>query len=104
MVCFLCLIYDLAAFLINFIIFGIHLMLAEVFDLYRAKCTKTGMQCKLCKADTFYFATLDQLFAEVKACSWCSHCAFILGIYGLVALFIFFIRLAFDIFWQRCLA
>ena len=79
-------------------------MLAQVFYLYRAEGTQARVQCSLGKLYTNYFQALDQLAAEVHTRSGRSHSTFVLGIYRLVAFFIFFFRLALDVFRQWCFA
>src|SRR3954470_24755444 len=62
------------------------------------------MQCYLCKTNPLYLATLDKFVTEMQTCSWCGHCPFMFCINGLITFFVFFIRLAFNIFWQRSFA
>ena len=76
-------------------------MLRQIFHFNRAEGSKTGVQCCFRKFYTYYFQSFDQFAAEVHTGRRCGNGTFILGIYRLVALFIFFFRLAFNVFRQR---
>ncbi|MNF02482.1 hypothetical protein D3C80_2016310 [compost metagenome] len=58
------------------------------------------MQCNFCKFHPFNLQAFDQLAAEVQTSSRRCYSTFILGIYRLVALFIFFFRLTLKQFRQ----
>src|SRR6476660_9519759 len=77
-------------------------MFAQVFYLNRAECSKTCMQRYFCKAHPLDLQALDQFLTEMQSCSWRRNGSFMLCIYGLVTFFIFFFRLAFDVFRQWC--
>src|SRR5436190_20167560 len=93
-------VYNFAGSFVNVIILGIHFMFAQVLYLYRSESSKTGMECHLGKTDAFYFQTLDQFTAKVKTGSRSSYSALMLGVYGLITFFVFFIRFTLNIFWQ----
>src|SRR5580765_1613831 len=102
MTIFLCSVHYFTSNILNVIIFCIHFMLAQIFYFNRPESSQACMQCHFCKTDSFYLQAFYQFTAEMKTGCWCCHGSLMLCIYGLVAFFVFFIRLALDIFWQRC--
>ena len=91
---------DLAGHVFYTIIFGIHFMLAQVFDLYGSECAQPGMEGDFGKTDTFYLKSFDQFFTEMQASGWSGNGTFMFCIYGLISFLVFLVGFAFDVFWQ----
>src|SRR5436190_10418424 len=104
MTIFFCAVHDLAGYIINAVIFGIHFMFAQIFYFDRTESAKAGMESYFREANALYLQSFDQLPAEMETGCGGSYRTFVLGIDGLVAFFIFFVWFALDIFWQRRLA
>ena len=95
------LVHDLAGIILDPVIFGIHLVLAQVFHLDGAEGTKAGMEGYFGEPDPFDLEALDKFPAKVQTGGGGCYRAFELGVYGLVAFFIFFVGFAFDVFGER---
>ncbi len=89
MVVLLCPVYNLGGFLGNVDLFGVHFVLGEVFHINRAEVAQPYMKGDFGEINSLYLHTLEQLLAEVQACSRSSYCSLMLGVNSLIAFPVF---------------
>ena len=85
------------------VIFGIHLVFAQVLHFDGAESAQSCVQGYLCKPNALDLETLDQFYTEVKARCRCRYRTFVLRINRLITDPVLLIRLPPDQLWQRSL-
>ena len=100
MTSFFGLVHDPAGGFFDPVIFSVHFVFAQIFHFDRPESAQAGMEGGFGETNAFDLKAFDQFFTEMKPRGRSSYGAFMLGIYGLVAFFVFGFGLALDVFRQ----
>src|SRR5690606_31013328 len=102
--CVNCLVDDIGGLGRDDKLLGIHLMLGEVFHLYRPEGTQSHMERNLCKFDALELKALHQFSAEMQSGCRGRYSTFVLGKNGLIAELIFRGSFSLNVFGKRRLS